>query len=64
MPLPPDNNLKSGDIYEVEEDEIYGICSCGFSKKMPFCDGAHKEHAPDFKSIKVKIERGGKVRIY
>lgn len=64
MPLPPDHNLQPGDIYEVQEDEIYGICTCGYSKVLPFCDGAHKTEAPEFKSIKVEIKRGGKVRIY
>lgn len=59
-----DYAVKSGDEIELIEGEIYSMCSCGKSEKLPFCDGAHKEHAPDFKSIKVKIERAGKVRIY
>ena len=63
MPLPPDHNLKPGDFFEVKEGELYGICSCGHSAIMPFCDGAHKTQAPDFKSIKVRVERGGVVKI-
>lgn len=27
---------------EVKEGEEYWWCSCGQSKKQPFCDGAHK----------------------
>lgn len=57
-------DVKSGDDIDMIEGEIYSLCSCGKSEKLPFCDGAHKEHAPEYKSIKVKIERAGKVRIY
>ncbi len=64
MPLPEGNTLKPGDIYEVKEGEIYGICSCGFSKKLPFCDSSHKTKAPEYKSIKVEVKRGGVVKIY
>lgn len=28
---------------EVEEGKIYFWCSCGRSKKQPFCDSSHKE---------------------
>ena len=27
---------------ELEKREKISICRCGMSKKMPFCDGAHK----------------------
>lgn len=26
----------------LEKDKTYYWCSCGLSKKQPFCDGAHK----------------------
>jgi len=29
---------------EVEEGKSYFWCSCGFSKKQPFCDSSHKEY--------------------
>lgn len=34
----------------------YHWCSCGKSKKIPFCDGSHKgsEHKPHLFSIDVK----------
>jgi CDGSH-type Zn-finger protein len=31
----------------------YSWCSCGLSKKHPFCDGAHK--GTEFKSVKVEF---------
>lgn len=27
---------------DVEEGKSYWWCSCGMSKKQPFCDGSHK----------------------
>ena len=35
---------------KVEKDKTYFWCSCGLSKKQPFCDGSHK--VGDFKPIK------------
>ena len=37
---------------DVKEGETKAFCMCGHSKNGPFCDGAHKEEAPD-KSPKV-----------
>ena len=28
---------------DVEKGKTYHWCSCGLSKKQPFCDGAHKD---------------------
>ncbi|CAD5233848.1 unnamed protein product [Bursaphelenchus xylophilus] len=28
---------------ELEENRTYAYCTCGHSKKQPFCDGTHKE---------------------
>lgn len=68
MTLPPikisDLNVEKGDVIEMEEGRIYSLCSCGYSQKLPLCDNSHKEEAPDFKSIKIEVKRGGKVRIY
>ncbi|MEM6781977.1 MAG: CDGSH iron-sulfur domain-containing protein [Pseudomonadota bacterium] len=57
-------NVQSGDDLELIEGEIYSLCSCGKSEKLPFCDGSHKDKAPEYRSIKVEIKRAGKVRIY
>ncbi len=37
---------------QLEKGQQYGFCTCGHSEKQPFCDGLHKEHAPEFKSLK------------
>lgn len=36
----------------VKKGTKYSWCSCGYSSKQPFCDGKHKEFAPEYKSVK------------
>ena len=36
---------------KVEKDKTYFLCSCGLSKKQPFCDNSHKNEGY-FKPIK------------
>ena len=45
----------------LEKGKIYAFCTCGHSGKQPFCDGAHREHAPEFKSHKFEAEQDGDV---
>ncbi len=40
---------KSPYAVEVEDGKQYYWCSCGRSKKQPFCDGSHK--GTDFKPL-------------
>ena len=40
---------------KVEKGKTYFWCSCGLSKKQPFCDGTHKKEGK-FKSIKFTAE--------
>ena len=40
---------------EVEEDKNYFWCSCGKSKKQPFCDGSHV--GTDFSPVKYTAEK-------
>ena len=39
---------------EVEKDKSYYWCSCGQSKKQPFCDGSHK--GTEFTPLAYKTE--------
>ena len=44
-------------LMEAEEGKTYFWCSCGKSKKQPFCDGSHSgtEHQPvKYKADKTK----------
>ena len=34
--------LKDSEGKQIETGEVIYICRCGASKKIPFCDGAHK----------------------
>lgn len=45
----------------LEQGKLYSFCTCGYSEKQPFCDGAHREHAPDFRSFKFEAEKDGDV---
>ena len=37
---------------EVEQDKSYYWCTCGLSKKQPFCDGSH--NGTEFKPLPYK----------
>ena len=42
---------------KLKAGKKYGICSCGLSKSLPFCDNAHREfngtNGTQYKSIKI-----------
>jgi CDGSH-type Zn-finger protein len=40
---------------KVEKSKTYFWCSCGLSKKQPFCDGSHKKESK-FEPIKYIAE--------
>ncbi len=44
---------------EVEEGKSYFWCSCGQSKRQPFCDGSHK--GSRFEPVKYTAEASKKV---
>jgi len=44
---------------EVEEGKTYMWCSCGRSKKQPFCDGSHS--GTDFAPIMYKADETRKI---
>lgn len=45
----------------LEKGKLYAFCTCGHSALQPFCDGAHRENAPEFKSFKFEAEKDGEV---
>ena len=50
---------KGSYMIEVEEGKSYYWCSCGLSKKQPFCDSSHK--GTGFKSVPYKATANKKV---
>ena len=50
---------KSPYAVEVEAGKTYFWCSCGHSKKQPFCDGSHQNTA--FTPVNYKAEAARKV---
>lgn len=37
---------------KVSAGKRYAWCACGHSKKQPFCDGAHRTHAPSISPVR------------
>ena len=46
---------------KIKKDVKYSICTCGFSKKLPFCDNEHRiyneKNNTVFKSMKIKSSK-------
>jgi CDGSH-type Zn-finger protein len=42
---------------KIKKNVKYSICSCGYSKKLPYCDNQHRlynqENNTDYKSVKI-----------
>ncbi|MBC8494925.1 CDGSH iron-sulfur domain-containing protein [archaeon] len=51
-----DNDTKKINII-LKKDQKVKICTCGESKKLPYCDHTHREHnekkGTNYKSIKI-----------
>tara|TARA_B100000029_G_scaffold449811_1_gene473294 strand:- start:1021 stop:1263 length:243 start_codon:yes stop_codon:yes gene_type:complete len=45
---------------KVEKGKTYSWCTCGLSKKQPFCDGSHREEGK-FKSLKYLAQESKEV---
>ena len=45
----------------LKKGQRYSFCTCGYSAIQPFCDGAHREAAPGYKSFKFEAEKDGDV---
>ena len=45
---------------ELKAGKKYGICSCGHSKSLPFCDNAHRQfnanNDTQYKSVKITLD--------
>jgi len=52
-------NLKAG--------KKYSICSCGFSKILPYCDNAHREYNANngtgYKSVKIILDKDTTIKV-
>ncbi|KAM4884670.1 CDGSH iron-sulfur domain-containing protein 3, mitochondrial [Sylvia borin] len=44
---------------ELKAGKTYGWCSCGHSKRQPWCDGAHKRAAPGLAPVRFSPSRDG-----
>ncbi|CAJ1053061.1 CDGSH iron-sulfur domain-containing protein 3%2C mitochondrial-like [Xyrichtys novacula] len=57
--LPPEPVIPSKKPLKVElvGGKRYSWCTCGYSKKQPFCDGAHKLKAQGFSPLRFVPEK-------
>ncbi|XP_062485783.1 CDGSH iron-sulfur domain-containing protein 3, mitochondrial [Pezoporus occidentalis] len=46
---------------ELKAGRTYAWCSCGHSKRQPFCDGAHKTAAPGLSPLRFTPEEDARV---
>uniref|UniRef100_A0A8V5H3L0 Uncharacterized protein n=1 Tax=Melopsittacus undulatus TaxID=13146 RepID=A0A8V5H3L0_MELUD len=46
---------------ELQAGRTYAWCSCGHSKRQPFCDGAHKTAAPGLAPLRFTPEEDARV---
>ncbi|NXM07769.1 CISD3 protein, partial [Tyrannus savana] len=44
---------------ELKAGKTYGWCSCGHSKRQPFCDGSHKKAAPGMSPLRFTPQEDG-----
>ncbi|CAG5945160.1 unnamed protein product [Menidia menidia] len=58
-PEPPEPVIASKKPFKVDVvgGKRYSWCSCGHSRKQPFCDGAHRSQAPGLSPLRFVPER-------
>ncbi|CAG5945104.1 unnamed protein product [Menidia menidia] len=58
-PEPPEPVIPSKKPFKVDVigGKRYSWCSCGHSRKQPFCDGAHRSQAPGLSPLRFVPER-------
>ncbi|XP_071396348.1 CDGSH iron-sulfur domain-containing protein 3, mitochondrial-like [Centroberyx affinis] len=61
--LPPEPVIPSKKPFKVElvGGKRYSWCTCGHSKKQPFCDGSHKTKAPGLFPLRFVPEKDATV---
>ncbi|XP_047434523.1 CDGSH iron-sulfur domain-containing protein 3, mitochondrial-like isoform X1 [Mugil cephalus] len=61
--LPPEPVIPSKKPFKVDVvgGKRYSWCSCGHSKKQPFCDGSHKTRAPGLSPLRFVPEKDSTV---
>ncbi|KAM5135566.1 CDGSH iron-sulfur domain-containing protein 3, mitochondrial [Mantella aurantiaca] len=43
---------------DLKAGKLYPWCSCGHSKKQPFCDGSHRDKAPGLSPLRFTLTEG------
>ena len=52
---------------KIKKNVKYSICSCGYSKKLPYCDNQHRlhnqENNTDYKSVKIYPDKDVSIQL-
>ena len=52
---------------KLKAGKKYSICSCGLSRRLPFCDNTHREfnatNNMEYKSVKITSEADTKIEV-
>ena len=52
---------------KLKAGKKYSICSCGFSRTLPYCDNTHREfnakNETEYKSVKITSEKDTTIQV-
>ena len=59
--------MSKGTIMQLKKNIKCSICSCGISKKLPYCDNSHREYnkinSTHYKSVKIYFSDDKKIKV-
>ena len=60
--------MKKTAILKFKRNKKYSICSCGLTKKNPFCDNSHREFNKNnncsYKSVKILLNDNDNLELF
>tara|TARA_B100000686_G_C16557225_1_gene845841 strand:- start:663 stop:866 length:204 start_codon:yes stop_codon:yes gene_type:complete len=59
--------MEKSSIIKLKKNIKCSVCSCGISKKLPYCDNSHREYNKknntNYKSVKIYLLDNEKIKI-
>jgi len=54
-------------LKNIKKNKKYSICSCGLTKKLPFCDNSHRDYNKNnncsYKSVKIIVNDKNEIEV-